>query len=53
MPEQIGKVMVAYTQLLQEVTRPDYVVVVGDVNATVACAITAKQLGIRVVHIES
>ena len=52
-PEQIGKVMVAYTQLLQEVTRPDYVVVVGDVNATVACAITAKQLGIRVVHIES
>jgi UDP-N-acetylglucosamine 2-epimerase (non-hydrolysing) len=52
-PEQIGKVMIAYNQLIQEKGKPDYTLVVGDVNATVACAITAKQLGIRVVHVEA
>ncbi len=36
---------------LQE--RPDYVVVVGDVNSTLAAAITAKRLGFKVAHIEA
>jgi len=33
--------------------KPDYVIVVGDVNSTLACTITAKKLNIKVVHIES
>ena len=45
--EQTGQVMVKFEQVcLQE--KPDLVMVVGDVNSTMACTITAKKLGIRV-----
>lgn len=37
--------------LLQQ--RPDVVVVVGDVNSTVACAMTAAKIGIPVAHVEA
>jgi UDP-N-acetylglucosamine 2-epimerase (non-hydrolysing) len=50
--EQTGKVMIAFEQLLLQ-HRPDWVVVVGDVNSTMACAIAAKKLGIRVAHVEA
>ena len=33
--------------------RPDLVIVVGDVNSTMACTITAKKLGIQVAHVEA
>lgn len=33
--------------------RPDVVLVVGDVNSTVACALTAAKLGVRVAHVEA
>lgn len=50
--EQVGRTMMAFekTLLLQ---KPDWVVVVGDVNATLACSITAKKLHIKVCHIEA
>ncbi|MCK4787021.1 MAG: UDP-N-acetyl glucosamine 2-epimerase [Desulfobacteraceae bacterium] len=41
--EQCGKVMMAYEKVLDEY-RPDMVVVVGDVNATMACTLAASKI---------
>ncbi|MBU4526251.1 MAG: UDP-N-acetylglucosamine 2-epimerase (non-hydrolyzing) [Desulfomicrobium sp.] len=50
--EQVGQTMIAFEKvLLQE--NPDWVVVVGDVNATLACSVTAKKLCVKVCHIEA
>jgi UDP-N-acetylglucosamine 2-epimerase (non-hydrolysing) len=50
--EQTASIMVKFEKVcLQE--KPDLVVVVGDVNSTMACTITAKKLGIRVAHVEA
>lgn len=50
--EQTAKIMVAFEQVcLKE--EPDLVIVVGDVNSTMACTITAKKLGIEVAHVEA
>lgn len=50
--EQVGYTMIAFERVLKEV-KPDWVVVVGDVNATLACSITAKKEQIKVCHIEA
>lgn len=50
--EQVGKTMIAFEEICIK-EQPDLVVVVGDVNATAACSITAKKLGIDVAHIEA
>jgi UDP-N-acetylglucosamine 2-epimerase (non-hydrolysing) len=50
--EQTGKVMISYEKVLQE-QRPDLVVVVGDVNSTMAATLAASKLGIRVAHLEA
>jgi UDP-N-acetylglucosamine 2-epimerase (non-hydrolysing) len=50
--EQTGGVMIAYEKVaLAE--RPDWLVVVGDVNSTAACAMVGAKLGIPVVHLEA
>ena len=50
--EQVGNTMIAFEKVLT-VERPEWVVVVGDVNATLACSVTAKKLNIKVCHIEA
>ncbi len=50
--QQTGKIMVAFEELCQ-VERPDAVLVVGDVNSTLACSIVAKKLNILMGHVEA
>ncbi|PIT92425.1 MAG: UDP-N-acetylglucosamine 2-epimerase (non-hydrolyzing) [Candidatus Harrisonbacteria bacterium CG10_big_fil_rev_8_21_14_0_10_42_17] len=50
--EQTAKVMVALETELQKI-KPNVVIVVGDVNSTVAGALTAKKLNIKVAHVEA
>ncbi|HEY0022665.1 MAG TPA: UDP-N-acetylglucosamine 2-epimerase (non-hydrolyzing) [Longimicrobium sp.] len=53
---QTAGVMTAFEPVLRDV-RPDWVVVVGDVNSTLACALVAAklqpELGCRVAHVEA
>ena len=50
--EQTGTVMISYEKILNE-QKPDLVVVVGDVNSTMAATIAASKLGIKVAHLEA
>ena len=50
--EQTAGILVAYERICVQ-DRPDWVVVVGDVNSTVACSLAATKLGIRVAHLEA
>ena len=50
--EQTGRVMIAYEKVCMA-RRPDWIVVVGDVNSTAACALVGAKLWIPVVHLEA
>ena len=50
--EQTGRVMAAFEPLVDKV-EPDVVVVVGDVNSTMACAVVAAKAGPLVAHVEA
>jgi UDP-N-acetylglucosamine 2-epimerase (non-hydrolysing) len=50
--QQTGQIMVAFDPVLAE-HQPDLVVVVGDVNSTIACALDATKLSIPVAHVEA
>lgn len=50
--EQVGQTMIAFEKVLQK-EKPDWVIVVGDVNATLACSVTAKKEHIKCCHIEA
>ncbi len=50
--EQVGNTMIAFEKVVME-EKPDWVVVVGDVNATLACSVTAKKQHVKCCHIEA
>lgn len=50
--QQTARIMTAFEELCQA-SEPDAVLVVGDVNSTLACSIVAKKLHIPVAHVEA
>lgn len=49
---QTAEVMMRFEPVCME-HRPDWAIVVGDVNSTLACALVAAKLGIKVAHVEA
>ena len=50
--EQTAKIMILFEKICINI-KPDLLIVVGDVNSTMACSIVAKKLHIEVAHIEA
>lgn len=50
--QQTGKIMLGFEEFCRT-ERPDLVIVVGDVNSTLACSIVAKKENIPVAHVEA
>jgi UDP-N-acetylglucosamine 2-epimerase (non-hydrolysing) len=50
--EQTGRVMIEYEKICVA-SPPDWIIVVGDVNSTLACALVGAKLLIRVAHLEA
>jgi UDP-N-acetylglucosamine 2-epimerase (non-hydrolysing) len=49
---QTAKIMTAFEEYVGK-ERPDLVLVVGDVNSTLACSLVAAKAGIRIAHVEA
>lgn len=50
--EQTGKIMIEFEKILLQ-NKPDLVVVVGDVNSTIACGLVAVKQGVKLAHVEA
>jgi UDP-N-acetylglucosamine 2-epimerase (non-hydrolysing) len=50
--QQTAEVMKAFEPVVLQ-RRPDAVLVVGDVNSTVACGLVAVKLGVKLLHVEA
>ncbi len=50
--QQTSAIMISYEEVLMKNT-PDLCIVVGDVTSSMACAITAKKMNIKLAHIEA
>jgi UDP-N-acetylglucosamine 2-epimerase (non-hydrolysing) len=50
--EQVGRTMIEFEKVVKQ-EKPDWVVVVGDVNAILACSVTAKKEHVLCCHIEA
>jgi UDP-N-acetylglucosamine 2-epimerase (non-hydrolysing) len=50
--QQTAAIMTAFEPIVLE-WQPDMVLVVGDVNSTIACALVAAKLGTRIAHVEA
>lgn len=49
---QTAKIMVAFEKVVLK-EKPDLVIVVGDVNSTVACSLVASKLNVKIAHVEA
>mgnify|MGYP002778754571 CR=1 FL=1 len=49
---QTAKIMTAFEPVVVQ-EKPDWVLVVGDVNSTIACALVCAKLGVKVAHVEA
>lgn len=49
---QTAKIMLEFEPVVLR-EKPDWVLVVGDVNSTIACALVCSKLGIKVAHVEA
>ncbi|MBV9240925.1 MAG: UDP-N-acetyl glucosamine 2-epimerase, partial [Acidobacteria bacterium] len=49
---QTAKIMTAFEPVVIE-QEPDWVLVVGDVNSTIACALVCSKMGVKVAHVEA
>jgi UDP-N-acetylglucosamine 2-epimerase (non-hydrolysing) len=50
---QMAEIMLRLENLIKADYNPDLMIVVGDVNSTLAAAVTANKLGIKIAHLES
>ncbi len=50
--QQTAEIMTGFEKICEN-DRPDLVIVVGDVNSTLACSIVAKKMHIKVAHVEA
>ena len=50
--EQTARIMLGFEPVLDR-RRPDWVIVYGDVNSTIACALVAAKKGVRIAHVEA
>ncbi len=51
-PRQVGEIL-SRTEAIVDQERPDALLVVGDVNSTIGCALVAAYKGIAVIHVEA
>ena len=49
---QTAEIMMAFEPVVKE-HKPDAVLVVGDVNSTIACGLVAAKLGVKLIHVEA
>ena len=49
---QTARIMIAFEQVVLN-EKPDAVLVVGDVNSTIACGMVAVKLGVTLIHVEA
>lgn len=50
--QQTARIMVEFEKVLEQ-QKPDLVIVVGDVNSTMACSLVSVKMGIPVAHVEA
>jgi len=50
--QQTAKIMIEFEKVC-DIVQPDLVIVVGDVNSTIACGLVAVKMGIKLAHIEA
>jgi UDP-N-acetylglucosamine 2-epimerase (non-hydrolysing) len=49
---QTAKIMLEFEPVILR-EKPDWVLVVGDVNSTIACALVCSKLGVKIAHVEA